>query len=140
MAHWGPGVFENDRTLGWIADLCGGDTVDPVIRTLKVVVDAPAHQCIENSIAFEALAAAEVVAAALGRPSPYYFPPEAANWLTRHQMSFGPDVIDLARRAVRRVRTFSEATIDVSSEFAEAWLRLVIDLQERLEEQPSITR
>ena len=66
MGAWGPGNFENDEAVDWISDARESGDPQFVVAALTKVADASGF--IEAPDGCAALAAAEVVAAALGRP------------------------------------------------------------------------
>jgi hypothetical protein len=68
MGAWGTGNLENDTAADWIADLSEGGDADDVRAALRKVLDAEGY--VEAPEACEALAAAEVVAAARGAAGP----------------------------------------------------------------------
>src|SRR5262245_30871347 len=107
MGTWGTGVFDNDDACDWIAGLCRDGTPHLVGWTLAKAASTPPSEWLEGWVVYSALAAAEVVAAALGAPSPE-LPPEVEEWVTRQSVVFGPDVVDLARIAVWRAKVGRE--------------------------------
>src|SRR5690242_14698988 len=66
MGSWGTGTFENDTAVDWIGDFADGAGDVEMVRTaLTTVADASGY--IDADHGCEALAACEIVAAALGR-------------------------------------------------------------------------
>jgi hypothetical protein len=65
MGAWGAGHFENDTAADWIAEIAEDGSADDVREALSRVVEADEY--VEAPDGCEALAAAEVVAAARGR-------------------------------------------------------------------------
>jgi len=132
MGAWGTGSFENDDALDWVigwetASEGEGTENDPgriafVIGAMAVAVDHKGYLEVDGGSA--ALAAAEVVAAANGKPSAAMKPgPEADKALTelaswargQHaRLLNDPEVRALARQAVTR-------TTGKDSEIAELW-------------------
>lgn len=68
MSIWGPGSFENDDALDWIAELADSDDDNPIIDALNTVIDQ-ADESPEAPDCAVAIAALEVVAAWMGEPS-----------------------------------------------------------------------
>lgn len=66
MGAWGHGSFDNDAASDWLGDLAEGD-VSLVGETLDAVGAAEKDEYIDADDACNALAAAELVAAALGK-------------------------------------------------------------------------
>jgi hypothetical protein len=104
MGAWGPGSFENDDAMDWLADLVDGGGMDVVESAFHGVADA---EYLEAPEASSAVAAAEVVAALAGRP-PAELPDEAAEWVAAHGRPPGDRLVRQARAAVQRVRADSE--------------------------------
>ena len=81
MGCWGVGNFENDDALDWLGDLQDGAGFGAVERVLGARLNGA---CIEAPEASESLAASEVVAALLGRPSGD-LPVEVARWVAENR-------------------------------------------------------
>jgi hypothetical protein len=106
MGAWGTGPFENDDALDWVWELEeGGERV--VRAALQAAVSAKGTYDADTGVASNAVAAAEVVAALRGRPY-NKVPEEVEQWLSSAARPPQPDLLDLARRAVERVRSDSE--------------------------------
>lgn len=67
MSTWGPGSFENDNALDWVAELADSDDDNPIIGALNNVIDQT-DESPEAPDCAEAIAAAETVAAWMGEP------------------------------------------------------------------------
>lgn len=130
MGAWGPGSFENDDAMDWLADLVDGGGMDVVESAFHGVADA---EYLEAPEASSAVAAAEVVAALAGRP-PAELPDEAAEWVAAHGRPPADRLMRQARAAVRRVRTDSELKeLWEEGEEADAWYACIDDLLRRLD-------
>ena len=68
MGAWGTDSFANDDAMDWIAEQEANGLA--AVASAFAAVDAAADDYLDASIASSALAAAEVVAALLGGPSP----------------------------------------------------------------------
>jgi len=76
---WGSGSFENDDALDWVSECVKSTSVAPVLAAFQ----ATTAKYIETPEGSKAVAAAEVVAAALGKPDPQ-LPPALLAWSQRH--------------------------------------------------------
>jgi hypothetical protein len=98
MGAWGAGVFANDTAADWAGDLVEGGSEETVREALATAAELDAD---EGS---ETLAAAEVVAAAAGRPTaPDAYSEDVIAWAGRHPDLGADELIALATAAVDRV-------------------------------------
>lgn len=130
MGTWGHGPFENDDALDWVNELADGGA-ELVADTLAVPddpesldLDAPDGQVI--------LAAAEVVAAALGRPLAGTLPAEVTAFLATR-----PDLAHLRASALAAVPLVGAPGSELAelwgdSDDGTAWRQTLTDLQTRL--------
>ncbi|GAA1576934.1 hypothetical protein GCM10009789_33130 [Kribbella sancticallisti] len=137
MGTWDPSVFGNDEAADWAGELAENGTVTAVEQLLTTIAGYPLTEYLEVGTGSSALAAAEVVAAAIGKPTastPYN--KEVLEWATRH-----PELESLrsvARAAAERVRTPESELLEVWEEEEvdtrdrEAWENSVADLVTRL--------
>ncbi len=118
MGAWGAGSFDNDSASEWAADLADGGDLAMVRDTLATAARCPADEYLESDEGAEALAAAEVVAAALGRPVRQIAMgtsgPHALAWGRGHAGAGKPDLVELALEAIERVEA-------AESELQELW-------------------
>jgi len=127
---WGVGAFENPRALKWVAALVAGGDPDLVRATLRQVVDA--SEAPNEDLCMDALAAAEIIAVALGRESGDV-PAEARTWAKTHGDGWTATDVRLAVKAARRIaadsglKEFWDEVDDVDE-----WLGEVQDLAGRL--------
>ena len=128
MGAWGTGAFDNDDALDWIGELEDGgitaieSALDEAIRSSDLY--APTD--------VEAIAAAEIVAAANRRPLPG-LTDEIAALVAHVAPSVTPDHTARARTAVERVLNASElAELWAETDDADEWRGLVEDLIKRL--------
>ena len=108
MGAWGNRNFENDAAEDFLDEFRDLPTDAMLLEALMAVVEAGEEETyIEAEEASAALAAAEVVAASLARPSPDF--PEALSAVV-HNLGSGDnkDIRKLARKAVKQVLRASE--------------------------------
>ena len=129
MGAWGPGSFENDDAMDWVGGLTP-DSGDTAVRSALTAV-ADGHGYVEGPDCSVAIAAAEALAAARGKPAAT-LPPEVDAWL-RSSPHIARDLVDVARKAIRRVVSDSELKdLWEESESAEEWREAMSDLESRL--------
>jgi hypothetical protein len=134
MQPWGVLPFENDTALDWIWELEDEDDTFILSDAFAAVVETESDGEVDTQTAEEALAAAEVLAAILGRPLPE-LPTEVNTYLAKvsHKRP-SSDLVDLALEAVERIVESSELRDRwAATESAEKWLHAMGDLQYRLE-------
>ncbi len=109
MGAWGPGPFENDDAMDWTYALTDDAGLDVVAAALSDLAgdDAP-----EAPVCSAAIAAAEVVAARLGRPCSD-LPEEVAAWVAARADHGWAALVPSALAALDRV--------ELDSELAELW-------------------
>ena len=109
MGTWGAGSFDNDSVLDWLADVIEDGEPDVVRKALAAAADADADGYLDADEAQPALAAAEIVAAAIGRGDDRIADEdELLAWLSPRREAFGAADVALARRAVEHVLAKSE--------------------------------
>jgi hypothetical protein len=106
MGTWGHGSFANDSALDWLGELREGDA-SLVRAALEAVADADEDAYLEFDECAAALAAAELVAASLGKGHDR-LDKDAASWLPAHVATVQAVGAQLAHRAVERVFGQSE--------------------------------
>lgn len=143
MPGWGTGSFENEDAQSFLGRLnsLGIDDLRPILARAadqEDYLEAP-----ESSIA---VAAAEVVAALVVAAKVVAAREEASpaapreimdwtskNWTSKNKALAPPDLVDLARRAVERVRTNSELKdLWLEAEGLNEWSAALRELKERL--------
>jgi len=129
MSAWGMGVFDNDPALDWAGDLPSLADVGAVANALDAVAQGTAGADTDRSCI--ALAAAEVVAALGGHPSPD-LPAELESW-TFDAGTPDEELVRKARVAVDAVLASSElrALWEETEEY-EAWRSVLLELKQRL--------
>jgi hypothetical protein len=140
MPGWGTGSFENEDAQSFLGRL-NSLGVDDLRAILARAADQDYLEAPESGIT---VAAAEIVAALIvsangmaareGSPSPAV-PRQIADWITTSKNKTGipPDLVDLARRAVEKVRTNSELKdLWLEAEGLNEWSTALRDLEGRL--------
>jgi len=130
MGAWGAGTFDNDDASDWVYQLEGAEDLELVRGTLEAAADPQGY--LAAPTCSEALAAAEVVAALSGRPTPD-LPEEVRSWIGGHRLGVPADLRDLSLRAVDHVAGDSELKeLWAASEESGAWVERVQELRGRL--------
>jgi uncharacterized protein DUF4259 len=128
MGAWGAGAFENDDASDWVHELEGRPDLGVVRDRLRAVIGAEYVEVPEGAIA---VAAAEVVAAALGRPSSS-LPEVVSTWVSTVPSVEAADVV-LAQSGLARARADGSELAELWTEGdANAWTAALDDLDERL--------
>ncbi|HWZ44327.1 MAG TPA: DUF4259 domain-containing protein [Candidatus Saccharimonadales bacterium] len=130
MGAWGPGCFENDDASDWADDLEGSSGIGMIKEALKAVEK---NKFPESPDCCIALAAAEVVAAAKGKPSPD-FPEGLKGWLAAQKDRSALTALDkVTINVINKVQLKSELKElwEDSSDWL-AWSKVLNDLQNRV--------
>ncbi|MBS2025580.1 MAG: DUF4259 domain-containing protein [Deltaproteobacteria bacterium] len=127
MSAWGLEPFENDEAEDWLAELSDWSSVRGALA--KVVEAAPEEER-DLTDCFVGLAAAEVVAAALGRPGA--IPDEAADWVDAHRDGCTEQLRALAVACASQIESKSELQDLWDGDLSEEWHALMKDLIRRL--------
>jgi hypothetical protein len=130
MGAWDVGSFANDDALDWVGALDSDDD-GAVLREAFDRVQGQTEPGVGAFRACEALAAAEVVAAALGAPVDDA-PEEVGAWVSRNREVVDDGLRTRALDAVRFVREQSELRVLWDEEDPTDWLEAVDDLASRL--------
>ena len=135
MGAWGEGLLDNDTALDWLGDLEATGDGYTVRDTLDDVAGTPPDEYLDADVGQEAMVAAELVAAAAGRPAAPQPEYERIVAWARENPSVA-ELVDLARRAVERADGGESEIRDLWLEADEAatgeWFRAVADLKTRL--------
>lgn len=117
MGAWSEGNFCNDNAGDWVWDLEKSKGLETLLAPIHAVIAG--EDDLESSICSEALAASEIIAAAVSGDHSV-IPEEAKNWLSKKQgMIFGskPKIeTSHAKLALEAVKTIMS-----SSELQELW-------------------
>lgn len=132
MGAWSPHSFGNDEALDWLNDLIDEHDIYFIHNTLEIIADFPTDDKPESWDCCCALAAAEMVAAAHGKPGSD-MPEEAREWLEAYDFEADDEAMTLARKAVERVERDSwlREAWEESGESAK-WYDSLADLKARL--------
>ncbi|HLO41400.1 MAG TPA: DUF4259 domain-containing protein [Phycisphaerales bacterium] len=155
MAAWGTGPFDNDDALDYVMDVADapdgegdGCKLPMVMQCITRAASARAGSC-DAIIAANALVAAEIIAALRGKGHPELVTAEVEDddgpmaalvaWIRDPARKDGvvhrADVMELARRAVERVRNESELAelwSEAEPKNAAEWRAAADDLLHRL--------
>jgi hypothetical protein len=99
MGAWGEKAFQNDSALDWLAEL---DGVSALRAVLSAIAETPEDEYIDVDDGASAVAAAEIVAAALGRGRDRV-PKQVDAWIDANAGALVADDLVTARHAVERV-------------------------------------
>jgi hypothetical protein len=97
---WGAGSFENDYALDWAAQCAHSTDIGAVTRAFDGVLKSERIEAPEGSAA---VVAAEIVAAALGKPSAN-LPKELRAWIQRQPQDKLSQLAPLAKKALVRIQ------------------------------------
>ena len=129
---WGAGSFDNDDALDWAQNFEASPSMDLVASSLTRVIGAGYVEAPEGSAA---IAAAEAIAAAIGKP-PATLPAGLAAWAVKQSKPEAQAQLPLARQAVARVARGERSELRElwSESNIGAWQAAVADLEKRLSE------
>jgi hypothetical protein len=129
MGTWGTGAFENDTASDWVYSLEEARDSSVVASALQVAGSSSDPDVDEAVIG---VAAAEVVAAALGAPADH-LPSNVVAWLDAHRQAIAPALAGTARAVVARIRKRSELQeLWEESDDNADWIAAMNDLDRRL--------
>ncbi len=126
MVALGTGSFDNDYALAWLAEVDETDVPDLV----RAALDVTGADNLPAADGARALAAAEIVAAALGQPAAD-LPEPAKSWVTVHSRPFVHHDALAAMAAVERVRSPAS---ELYSKWAEAGAETERQVQSSLDD------
>jgi hypothetical protein len=135
MGAWGEGLLENDDAMDWLADLEATGDGFTVRDALDDVATTPPDEYLDADVGQQALVAAELVAAAAGRPASGQPDYERIVAWARENPGVA-ELLDLARRAVERAdggeSEIRDLWLEEDDGGAGAWFRGIADLKGRL--------
>lgn len=113
MGAWGNGSFDNDDAADFLADVTDGADLTLVREIFATVLGTGEY--VEAPDASQAIVAAEIVAAATGRPTPAaQEDEELSGWLARTKPEVDPDLVRQAVQVLDRI-------VGENSELRELW-------------------
>jgi len=134
MGAWGNGSFDNDDAADFLTDVTDGEDLAPVREIFAVVVSS--NDYLEAPDASQAIAAAEIVAVILGRPtSAAQEEEELVAWLARVKPVVDSDLSKQAAQVLDRILAPNSELSELweeSDEFAD-WKATVSDLRAHLQ-------
>lgn len=134
MGSWDVSSFGNDTAQDWLNELLQAKGADKVFRALMAASRLGANDYLQSTECENAVAAAEIVAAGAGNPSPK-LPADAAEWVKERNFLPGAEIVDMALRVVERVSKNSELKeLWDDTDSAEEWYSIIEDLTRRLRE------
>jgi acyl transferase domain-containing protein len=133
MPGWGTGSFENEDAQNLMGRLNSLGLDD--LR--QILTHAADHDYVEAPESGTAVAGAEIVAAfvaaAKEETAPLSTPRQVIDWVRKNKAAVPPDLVDLARRAVERVRSNSELKdLWLEAEGLNEWSAALRNLEKRL--------
>ena len=131
MGAWGSGPFENDDAADWVWELEDDENGSVVIAALSEIVDTDIDDEIEAPEASNAIAAAEIVAAAWGHHG-VELPSEAREWIRVNAGRVDASWLTLAAGAVERIAIDSELKELWEEAESSEWSEYVSELLSRL--------
>jgi hypothetical protein len=127
---WGEGSFENDDALDWVGQCVQSSGETPVVIALEAALRSEMVDAVDGAVA---VAAAEVVAASLGKPSAK-LPDILRTWLEHQPKAQIAKLRPLARKAIALIS--SEKTSELkqlwSRDGADKWASQISELDARL--------
>ncbi len=135
MGAWGTGIFENDVAMDWAADFQRAPSEQSLRAALEAVVGAEDY--LERDPGSYALAAAEVLAAARGRPC-RDIPRALRDWAAANQGVATPGLAAQALAAIDCVMIVESSEVaglwaeTAKDTDAAAWRANIDDLKQRL--------
>ena len=132
MGAWGAGSFQNDQALEWLGEVESEDDVALVEDALGTVAEAAEDDFLDADDCSVAIAAAEIIAAMGGQPSPR-LPDGMKDWCDEQEEP-DPEMVSDALAALTRIREGSELVEQWSEggELNQRWVSGLEDLARRL--------
>ena len=132
MGAWGTGSFENDDAADFAYELCDADGYEAIDEAFDMVLEADDEE-LEAPEGSVAIAAADVLAALLGKP-PRKLPKDVAAWVRRQKKSPSAALVKKAERTVKRLLGGDSELVQTwnESDNAAGWRRSVKGLLARL--------
>ncbi len=133
IVSWDPGNFGNDDALEWLKHLIEQGSESTIREAIECIDGYPQDEFLDAIFCSQALAAAEMIAAAKGSPAMEGFPEEAAAWLEKNPLNLDDEFLKSTRNAVDRILNNSELKELWQEGCAnDEWHLTIIDLRRRL--------
>lgn len=134
MGAWGLGSFENDEAADFLAEVTGSGDLSLIREAIDNVVTST--EFVEAPDACRAIVAAEVIAAALGRPTAEALQQDGlSRWLARIRPGIEPALAHAAQAALAQIVAPNSELLELwqdTDDLAE-WKALVTDLKQQLQ-------
>jgi uncharacterized protein DUF4259 len=132
MGTWGTRIFENDDAMDWVQQLQETEGTTLLIESFDVLNDLANDDYAELPECYKAIAAAEIVAALRGHPTPE-LPEEVRAWVITNHRAATKRLVQKALKSIGRVQTNSELK-DLWDETDQLspWQTTLADLANRL--------
>jgi hypothetical protein len=133
MGTWDETSFGNDKANDWAYGLEECDDLSYIDATLQRILDA-GDEYLEGPDGDEAIAAAEVVAWLLGRPTPVNaYTKKVAEWVAAHPIQPTPELTQKAVSALDRILRPPSELLELWEESgSDRWTASVADIRARL--------
>jgi len=132
MGAWDATSFGNDTANDWAYGLDDCDDLSLIESTLQNIIDA-GDDYIDASDAEEAIAAAEVVAWLLGRPSTLNaYNEKVSEWVTKHALKPSAQLVQKALQAMNRIQAEPSELLELWED-GEEWKVAMQELTQRLQ-------
>ena len=129
MPGWGTGNFENEDAQAFLTALASKQPIE----LKEILTRADEEDYLAAADAGAAIAAAEVVASAKGSPAETP-PQQIQDWISKIEGAPSDEMIELARRAVNKIRMNSELKdLWLQADGLNDWSASLRDLEQRLE-------
>jgi len=127
---WGPGSFDNDDAMDWVAE-CEKSKDESLVSA--AIERISKQDLVEASEGAAAIAAMEVVAASVGKPNKA-LPDGLRAWLKLRSSAKLAKLLPVARKALLKIKdpNASELKQLWAEDGAEAWNAQIADLEARL--------
>jgi len=132
MGTWDTGIFDNDAACDWVCDLEEAEEDNFLDRTLDAAIRGEMVRY-PTYAEHSALAAAEIIAALLGRPCGA-LTETAEEWLANNPRPPSPELVEKALVAIDKVAADSPLAKSIRFEKSKkaAWEACIEDLKARL--------
>jgi hypothetical protein len=131
--EWNPGNFGNEEAILWLQKLLTSGSESTIREAVDCIGLYPEDEYLDAEYCSNALAAAEMIAAAKGCPPQEEFPDEAKQWLAANPFTPDEELLKSTRKAVDRILNNSELKELWQEGCAnDEWHLTLIDLRRRL--------